>query len=105
MTIIANKTRNDVCGCSTGSVNTFYNTGRTEYYDWKGQAVNSVDAVLQGHNLCIDRDELGEANRFGGDAGRETFTIRDDRNGCAGTLVCVYYRMSSGKYEFIFYIA
>ena len=98
--------RNAVCSCSTGSESSHFHPGsnfRTGYYPTKGHAINDVDAALQAYDFCIDRNELGEANRFAGDEGRETFTVRDDHGKDAGQLVCVYYRMNSGRYEFVTY--
>ena len=105
MTIIQPKTRNAVCGCSTGSDNTFYGTGRTGYYPTKGHAINAIDGVLNGSAFHISRDDLSESGRFAGDEGREALTICNDAGDDVGQLVCVYYRMNSGRYEFVAYVA
>jgi len=99
------KVRNAVCSCSTGCEASFYGGGRTGYYETKGHGINAVDGVLQNYDYCIDRDELSQGNRFAGDDGRETLTIRNESGDDAGCLVCVYYRMNSGRYEFTTYIA
>ena len=38
------------------------------YYSTKGHAINAFDGELQGHDLCLDRDDLSD---FYGDEGRK----------------------------------
>jgi hypothetical protein len=71
--------------------------GRGVYYETKGHAVNAFDGVLQGYDLCLDRDDLMD---FSGDEGRKTIEVHDEFGRCAGHAVLSWYRMPSGRYEF-----
>jgi hypothetical protein len=68
-----------------------------DYYRTKGHAVNAFDGVLQGYDLCLDRDDLMD---FSGDEGRKTIEVHDEFGRCAGHAVLSWYRMPSGRYEF-----
>lgn len=91
--------REDFSGQSTGNMGF---AGRTGYYRTKGQAVNTFDAALQAFDLCFSRDEIHD---YYGDEGRITVDVHDDRGNCVGYAVLSWYRMPSGNYEFIGYLA
>ena len=86
-------------GCSTGNMR---GAGRTGYYSTKGYAVNAFDAELQTYNLCLDRNDLSD---FHGDAGRKVVEVHDELEHCVGRAVISWFRMESGRYEFIGYLA
>lgn len=91
--------RKDFAACSTG-----YPCGadRTGYYETKGDAVRAFEAALNGHSLCFDDSELDD---FPGDAGRKTVRVCDECGRCVGHAVFSWYRMGSGRYEFVGYLA
>jgi hypothetical protein len=92
--------REDFSGQSTGNIGM---SGRTGYYETKGHAVNAFDGVLQGYDLCLDRDDLSD---FHGDEGRKTIDVYDECGNCVGRAILMWYRMDqSGRYEFIGYLA
>ena len=72
------------------------------YYSTKGHAVNSFDGELQGHDLCLDRDGLMD---FPGDEGQKFIEVHDEYGECAGYAIISWYRMESGHYEFVGYLA
>lgn len=71
------------------------------YYPTKGHAINSFDGILQGFDLCLDRENLID---FNGDEGRKAVDIHDEYGACVGHAVFTWYRLPSGRYEFIGYI-
>ena len=73
-----------------------------DYYLTKGHAVNAFDGELQGHDLCLDRDDLSD---FYGDEGRKVVEVHDEFGHCAGHAVISWYRMPGGRYEFVGYLA
>ena len=77
------------------------NNGRG-YYPTKGHAVNAYDARLQTYDLCLDRNDLDD---FNGDEGRKTIAICDEFDHVVGYAYLSWYRMPSGCYEFVGYIA
>jgi len=85
-------------GCSTGNAR---GAGRTGYYSTKGHAVNAFDAELQTFDLCLDRDDLAD---FHGNEGRKTIAVHDEFGEEVGLAVFTWYRMPSGRYEFIGYL-
>jgi hypothetical protein len=89
------KVRNGFSRWSTGS-------SHGCYYPTKGHAVNAFDGELQGHDLCLRREELLD---FNGDEGRKIITIVDEFDREQGRAVLSWYRMDSGRYEFTGYIA
>ena len=91
--------REDFSGQSTGNMGF---SGRTGYYSSKGQAVNAFDGALQGYDLCFNRDEIHD---YYGDVGRTTVDVHDDCGNCVGFAILSWYRMPSGNYEFVGYIA
>ena len=76
-------------------------SGSGPYYETKGHAVNAFDAALQEHDFCFDPDELID---FYGDEGRRTINIRSDGGEYVGLALLTWYRMPSGRYEFVGYI-
>jgi hypothetical protein len=92
---ISKAARNDFSERSTGSK-------RGAYYETKGHAINAFDTELQIYDLCLDRDNLID---FNGDEGRKVVDIHNDCLQIVGIAVFSWYRMASGRYEFIGYIA
>lgn len=91
--------RDAFCGRSTGSE---HGAGRIGSYSTKGHAVNAFDAELQTFNLCLDRNDLDD---FHGDRGRKVIEVHDEFEHCVGRAVISWFRMESGRYEFIGYLA
>lgn len=85
--------REDFVGCSTHDARSYYST--------KGHAVRAFDIALQTFNLCLDRDDIDD---FHDDAGRKVIAVCDEF-GAVGLAVLSWYRMTSGRYEFIGYLA
>ncbi len=81
-------------GCSTGS--------GAGYYSTKGHAVNAFDGALQGYDYHLDRDDISD---FHGDAGRKVVAVHDEFKHEVGRAVISWYRMPSGNYEFVGYLA
>lgn len=81
--------------CSTGSDDGCY-------YSTKGHAVNAFDGRLQSWDLCLDRNDLSD---FHGDAGRKFIEIHDEHGNCVGHALITWFRMQSGRYEFVGYIS
>ncbi|MHC4301005.1 MAG: hypothetical protein ACYS7Y_27335 [Planctomycetota bacterium] len=71
------------------------------YYSTKGHAVNAFDGALQEFDFCLDRDDLAD---FTGNEGRKTIEIHDEFKHCVGRALITWYRMPSGRYEFVGYI-
>ena len=74
---------------------------RGVYYSTKGQAVNAFDAELQSFDLCLDRNDLSD---FHGDEGRKLIEVHDEFEHCVGHAFFTWFRMESGRYEFIGYL-
>lgn len=72
------------------------------YYSSKGHAVNAFDAELQTFDLCLDRDDLMD---FHGNEGRKVVEVHNEFDRCVGRAVFSWYRMPSGRWEFIGYLA
>ena len=94
-----NPVREEFSGCSTGNFN---GSGRTRYYETKGHAVNAFDGALQGRDMWLDRDDLSD---FYGDEGRKVIDVHGKDAGWIGRAVISWYRMPSGHYEFVGYLA
>jgi hypothetical protein len=90
--------REAFAGCSSGPV----------YYYTKGHAVNAFDAALKAHGYRFD---YADTQCLYGDEGRRECDILVDRDGCygagevVGRALLMWYRMPSGRYEFVGYIA
>jgi len=93
--LISKKCRNEFASCSTGSDQGYY-------YSTKGHAVNAFDGRLQGYDLCLDRNYLADWN---GNEGRVNHPVVDEFGHCVGCAIFTYYRMESGRYEVIGYLA
>ena len=87
--------RNAFAGCSTGS-------SQGCYYSSKGHAVNAFDAELQTYDFCLDRDDLADLY---GNEGRKVVEVHDEFHRCVGRAVFTWFRMCSGRYDFIGYLA
>lgn len=72
------------------------------YYKSKGHALSAFDEVLHDFSYRLDFECHVD---MAGDEGRIRFNILDDSNNEVGTAVFTWYRMPSGNYEFIGYIA
>ena len=92
---LTRKVRNDFAVWSTGSE-------RGSYYETKGHAVNAFDGALQGHELCFDREAI---YGFDNDEGRKNLDVVDEFGHYAGCALLTWYRMPSGRYEFVGYLA
>lgn len=89
------KARNEFADRSTGS-------DGGDYYRNLGMALNAFDGALQGHDLCLDRNEILDVV---GDDGRAHLSIRDEWGGIAGYALLTWHRMESGRFEVIGYIS
>jgi hypothetical protein len=82
-------------GCSTGSAG-------AGYYETKGHAIRAYDAALADFGYHFDR---ADNSAWSGDEGRHEVDIYVEGGGCVGRAIVYYYRMESGRYEFVAYIA
>lgn len=85
---LTRKIRNEFTGCSSS-------------YITKGHAINAFDGVLQGYDLCLDRENL---LGFDGYEGFKSIEVQDEFRHCAGVAYIIWYRIPSGRYEFIGYV-
>jgi hypothetical protein len=78
-------------------------TGNSDrcYYDTLGYALIAFDSVLKAYNLCLDLSDLAN---FTGNEGRKVVAIHNGNTGTVGHAVLSWFRMESGRYEFIGYI-
>ena len=81
-------------GCSSGNV-------PGAYYETKGHALRAFDAALADFGYHLDREDN---SAWSGDEGRNTVDIYVEGGGCVGRAIIYYYRMESGRYEFVGYI-
>ena len=86
--------RNSFASWSTGNDNGCY-------YSSKNVAINAFDGALQEYGLSLDREGLADF----GNAGRKTIDVHNEFKQIVGRAVITWFRMSSGKYEFIAYLA
>jgi len=89
------KLRNDFADKSTG------NSGG-KYYETKGHAINAFDGVLKEFGHTLDLNQLVDYN---GDTGRANHDVLDGNGKVVGCAIFSWYRMDSGRYEFIGYLA
>lgn len=75
---------------------------RGTYYSTKGHAINAFDGILQTFDMWLDRDDLAD---FSGNEGRKTIDVYANDEGIVGCAVFSWFRMESGRYEFIGYLA
>lgn len=87
--------RDDFADCSSGNK-------PNQYYESKGHGVSAFDNALRGHGYHFDENELID---FSGNEGRRTINICSDGGEYVGLAVLSWYRMPSGRYEFVGYIA
>jgi hypothetical protein len=73
------------------------------YYDTKGHALRAFDAALADFGYHLDC-EAALAD-WAGDAGRNLVDVYVEDGDCVGYAVLYYFRMPSGRYEFVAYIA
>ena len=73
-----------------------------DYFSTKGHGINAFDAELQSHNLSFDRKFTFDLN---GDRGRALIPIVNDYDSVVGQALIAWYRMPSGRYEIVGYIA
>ena len=97
-TMIKTKIRNEFASLSTGSKN-------GKYYETKGEGVNRFDDFLQQNDLYLTRAGFELCSGWNGDEGRKTIDIVDENDVSQGCAVFSWFRMESGRYEFIGYIA
>jgi hypothetical protein len=90
-----NPVRRAFSECSTGN-----DHGR--YYKTKGHAVRAFNAILEGFDCCLDPNDLDD---FHGDEGRKVVDVYDDYQCASAKAVISWYRMPSGRYEFVGYLA
>ncbi len=76
--------------------------GHNTYYETKGHAVNAFDAELQTYDLCLDRNDLAD---FVGNEGRKMIAVHNEFGREVGYAVFTWFRMESGRYEFVGYLA
>lgn len=91
---ISKKLRNNFADCSTGSAG-------GKYYESKGEAVNKFDSVLNDYGFELDSEPF---NDYNGDEGRACHNILvsdSERKVVAGIAYFFWFRMDSGRYEFI----
>lgn len=81
--------------CSTGSAGGYY-------YGSKSRAINRFDGVLQAHGFQLDRNDLTD---FNGNEGRKIIDVHDECMVIVGRAVLSWFRMESGNYEIIGYLA
>ena len=81
-------------GCSTGNAQGYYST--------KGHAIDAFDAELQTFDLCLDRNDFAD---FSEKEGRKVIAVCDKFGNEVGLAVFIWFRMESGRYEFIGYLA
>jgi hypothetical protein len=84
--------REAFAGHSTGS-------GRSPYYENKGAAMWAFETELRGYALQFDCYDIPD------NAGSAMIPIVNGNADCVGYAKMSWYRMPSGRYEFIGYIA
>jgi hypothetical protein len=87
--------REAFAGCSTNGFG-------VDYCDTKGHAVKTFSNVLEDYNYHFDDDDCMD---LPGNDGRATIAIADSDNRPIGLAVLSWYRLPSGRYEAIGYIA
>jgi hypothetical protein len=84
--------------------------GPWTYYDSKGAGVRAFDSALDGYGLCFDKDDHfdmpGDAGRINIDVytGIDGYGEDDSRGRFVGSAVLTWYRLLSGRYEFVGYL-
>jgi len=80
--------RDDVAKLSSG-----------RYYETKGAFINALTEVLDAHGL-----QLETWANCPGDEGRATWLLSHDGVEIDTCAFCTWFRMPSGRYEFIIYL-
>lgn len=87
------------------------NSSGAVYYDSKGQAIDAFNATLADYGFYLDPYDCGG---WDGDEGRRVVTVRVETDGPfdipgedtrVGYAHFTYYRMESGRWEIIGYLA
>ena len=81
--------------CSSGNV-------PGTYYETKGHALRAFDSALFGFGYYLDR---ADNSAWSNDEGRTMVDIYTGQDELAGRAVFYYFRMPSGRWEFVAYIA
>jgi len=96
MPILAkNPVREEFAACSTSS----------NYYNTKGDAIDAFDTVLRDYGMKLEDENIVDLS---GPEGRTHWTVVTDCElypECIGQAVISWYRMPSGRYEFVGYLA
>ena len=74
----------------------------TVYYASKGCAVSEFDAALAVWGLSLDEMDCMS---LPGDTGYKTLAVRNGEGDCVGYAYLSWFRMESGRYEFVGYIS
>jgi hypothetical protein len=79
-------------------------TGNTrgEYYWTKGHALNAFDEALVEHGYRFDYNDTQQLH---GDEGHKLVGVCDALDDVVGYAMLTWYRMPSGRYEFVAYMA
>lgn len=80
--------------CSSGNV-------PGPYYETKGHALRAFDTALADFGYHLD---TADNAAWSSDEGRHTVDIYNEDAECVGRAVFYYYRMPSGRWEFVAYI-
>ena len=86
--------RNAFSECSTG------NKGGA-YYETKRDAVHAFESVLNAHGFYVDWENF---TNFANDDGRAMLEFHSEGMEFEGHALLTWFRMESGRYEFIGYI-
>ncbi len=79
-----------------------FRAGASSYFLTKGHAVDLFDAALREFGLSL---ALYDCTEFVGNAGCACVEIINDSDHVVGCARLTWYRMPSGRYEFVGYIA
>lgn len=86
--------RNAFAACSSGF-------GSSRYYETKGHAIHAFDNVLAKYGYMLDP---ADNSAWSGNEGHTTVPILTGQGDDAGRAYFSWFRMSSGRYEFVAYI-
>jgi hypothetical protein len=86
--------REAFAACSSGNIPGYY-------YETKGHALRAFDAALA--DFGYHRGHTDNSS-WSGDSGRYVVGIYIEGGDCVGCAVFSYYRMDSGRWEFIGYL-
>jgi len=86
---------------SSRSTDNTRGAGRTGYYETKGHAVQAFDAELREYGYHLDHASFAS---WSGNEGRETIEVLNESLDVVGCAVFTWFRMESGRYEFIGYL-